>query len=193
MNYNKLFENYPRLENEEILLKKIEKNDLDDYVDINMDEQLYRYKPGKPRKTVSAVENIIGHHERDFYKKKIINLGIYAKSENNKMIGVAEIFDFDQTVNSITIGYTLNKNYWGKGFATKATKMLLDFLFDEIDVNRIQAFVMPENEKSHSVLLRNNFIKEGVIRQGHFWKCRGIVNLVLYSLLKSEHIALRIK
>jgi len=45
-------------------------------------------------KTVSAVDNIIGHHERDFLKRKIINLGIYSKEENNKMIGVAEIFDF---------------------------------------------------------------------------------------------------
>jgi len=165
-----LFESYPKIESEEILLKQIEKYDLDDYVEINMDERLYQYKPGEPRKTVSAVENIIGHHERDFLKRKIINLGIYSKEENNKMIGVAEIFDFDSKVSSITIGYTLNYNYWGRGIATKTTKLLLKFLFNEIDVNRVQAFVMPENVKSSKVLLRNNFIEEGTIRQGYFWK-----------------------
>lgn len=78
---------------------------------------LYRLKPGEPRKTIAAVENIIGHHERDFYKKKIINLGIYLKN-NNKMVGVAEVFDFDNIVNVVTIGYTLNQDYWGQGVAT---------------------------------------------------------------------------
>jgi len=96
MNYDKLFDHYPRIESEDILLKQIEKSDLEDYIEINMDEQLYRYSPGEPRKTVSALENIIGHHERDFHKKKIIILGIYYKQDNNKMVGIAEIFDFDK-------------------------------------------------------------------------------------------------
>jgi ribosomal-protein-alanine N-acetyltransferase len=188
MYYDKLFENFPLIEDDDILLKKIEKQDLNDYVEINMNEVLYRYKPGEPRKTIAAVENIIGHHERDFYKKIIINLGIYLKKDNNKMVGVAELFDFDTKVNSVTIGYTLNQNYWGKGIATQTTALLLNYLFNKIDVNRIQAFVMPQNEKSIKVLLRNKFIKEGTIRQGNYWKGRGIVDLELYSVLKSEYI-----
>jgi ribosomal-protein-alanine N-acetyltransferase len=169
-------------------MKQIVKQDLNDYVDINMNEELYRFKPGEPRKTISAVENIIGHHERDFNKKIVITLGIYLKDENNKMVGVAELFDFDAKVNTATIGYTLNQNYWGSGIATKATALLLDYLFNEIGVNRIQAFVMPQNEKSKNVLLRNKFIKEGTIRQGNYWKGRGIVDLELYSILKSDYV-----
>lgn len=188
MLYDEMFKKYPTIENDDILMKQIEKCDLNDYVEINMNEQLYRYKPGEPRKTISAVENIIGHHERDFYKKKIINLGIYLKKEKNKMVGIFEVFDFDKVVGAVTIGYTLNQSYWGRGIATMATALLLNYLFGEIDVNRIQAFVMPQNEKSKMVLLRNKFIKEGTIRQGNYWKGRGIVDLELYSLLKSEYI-----
>jgi len=33
------------------------------------------------------------------------------------MVGVAEIFDFDNTVNVVMIGYTLNQNYWRRGIA----------------------------------------------------------------------------
>lgn len=187
MNYNKLFEKFPIMENNNILLKQIQKQDLDDYIEINMDAELYRFKPGEPRKTISAVENIIGHHERDFNKKIIINLGIYLKREECKMVGVAEIFDIDTKVSAATIGYTLNQKYWGKGIATESAALLLEYLFHEIDVNRIQAFVMPQNEKSKNVLLRNKFIKEGTIRQGNYWKGRGVVDLELYSLLKSEY------
>lgn len=187
MHYNKMFKNFPKIEDDDILLKQVEQQDLNDYVEINMNEVLYRYKPGEPRKTIAAVENIIGHHERDFYKKKIINLGIYLKKDNNKMVGVAEVFDFDNTVSVVTIGYTLNQNYWGQGIATKMTALLLKYLFNEIDVNRIQAFVMPQNEKSKMVLIRNKFMKEGTIRQGNYWRGRGVVDLEVYSILKSEY------
>jgi ribosomal-protein-alanine N-acetyltransferase len=100
---------------------------------------------------------------------------------------VAEIFDFDTKVSAVTIGYTLNQNYWGKGIASKTTSLLPDYLFNEIEVNRVQAFVMTENEKSKNVLLRNNFVKEGTIRQGNFWQGRGVVDLVLFSILKAEY------
>ncbi|WMJ90024.1 GNAT family N-acetyltransferase [Anaerocolumna sp. MB42-C2] len=193
MHYDKLFKNFPIIEDDDVLMKKIEKQDLNDYAEINMNEELYRFKPGEPRKTIAAVDNIIGHHERDFNKKKIINLGIYLKIMNNKMVGVAEVFDFDRTVNVVTIGYTLNQNYWGRGIATKTTSLLLKYLFNVIDVNRIQAFVMPQNEKSKNVLLRNKFTKEGTIRQGNYWKGRGVVDLELYSILKSEYLYIDVK
>lgn len=91
MNSEILFKSHPTIEDDEILLRQIGKEDLKDYVEINMNEELYRYKPGEPRKTVAAVENIIGHHERDFHKRKVINLGIYLKKANNKLVGVAVI------------------------------------------------------------------------------------------------------
>jgi len=64
---------------------------------------------------------------------------------------------------------------------------MTDYLFNDIGLNRIQAFVMPENAKSLSVLRRNNFVEEGVIRQGHIWKGKGVVDLTLFSMLKSEY------
>lgn len=77
----------------------------------------------------------------------------------------------------MTFGYTINKNYWGNGYATRYTN----------EVNRVQAFVMPENRRSHNVLKRCGFTKEGTIRQGYIWKDKGLVDLTLYSVLSSEY------
>jgi len=107
--------------------------------------------------------------------------------ENNKMVGIAEIFDFNNEVNSLEIGYTVNQNYCGKGIATKATEMMLEFLFNVIDVNRIQASTMPVNEKSQNVLKRNGFVYEGTLRQVKNWIGKGVVDLTFYSILKSEY------
>ncbi len=67
-------------------------------------------------------------------------------------------------------------------------KALCGFLFSTADINRIQAFVMPANVRSGKVLLRSGFLKEGTIRQGAFWTGRGVVDLDLYSLVKSDLI-----
>ncbi len=187
MKYEELFKAFPCIESDEIVLKQIDKADAIDLYAINGNEKLYRYKPGAPRKTLAAVENMIGHYERDFHKKTIIFLGIYLKTEGSKLVGVAEIFDLDKKVNSVTLGYTLNDAYWGRGIATKTTALMVDYLFNTIEVNRIQAFVMPVNEKSKEVLLRNGFVHEGLLRQSQFWTGRGLVDLEVYGLLKEDY------
>ena len=188
MKLDLLFEKYPYLESEDLVLKKIEHEDIDQFYALCSDDVLFKYKPGKAKNNIKSVDNMIDHYERDFNKRKMLFLGIYLKSEAMKLIGLGEVFDFDKKASVVTYGYTINQDYWGKGYATMYSTMVLDYLFGTIEVNRVQAFVMPENKKSHQVLERCGFIKEGTIRQGHVWKDKGVVDLTLYSMLKDEFI-----
>lgn len=180
------YEQFPHIVADEITLRKIVDDDLDSLFEIYSNEKLFKYSPVMLKKNKDTVANMIGHFERDFNKKKEIFLGICLNSELNNIVGVAEIFDYSHEVNMITIGYRLNDRVWGKGIATKTVKAMTDYLFNDIEINRIQAFVMPENIKSQKVLQRNSFVKEGIIRQGYVWKGQGVVDLILFSLLKSD-------
>jgi ribosomal-protein-alanine N-acetyltransferase len=177
------YEQFPYIVTDEITLRKIVVSDLDSLFEIYSNEKLFQYSPVMLKKNKDTVANMIGHFERDFNKRKNIILGICLNSEPNNIVGVAEIFDYFHDVNMITIGYRLNDRFWGKGIATKTVKAMTDYLFNDIGINRIQAFVMPENIKSQNVLQRNSFVKEGIIRQGYVWKGQGVVDLVLYSSL----------
>jgi len=182
-----LFCKFPCLESKEVILKKVENKDADDLFEILTNKNIFKYTPGNPLKTMDAVKKVIGHYERDFKKRKTIFLGIFSKKDKNKLVGIAEIFDFNYEVNSVEIGYRINENYWGKGFATIAAKMMVDFLFNVIEVNRIQATPMPINKNSHKVLKKNGFALEGTLRQVKKWTGTGIVDLTFYSILKSEY------
>jgi len=186
MNKQLLFQQFPHLESCGILLKKVDLADAEDLYEILTNENLFKYRTGNPLKNLAAVKNVIGHYERDFNKHKTIYLGIYLSAGNNKLVGIAEIYDFDYKAERVEIGYTVNDNYWGKGIATKATALMLDFLFDIIGVNSIQASVMPANEKSKKVLERCSFTHDGTLRQAKHWTGKGIVDLDIYSILKSE-------
>jgi len=187
MNKDILFNKFPCLETKDIILKKIENEDADNLFEILTNKNIFKYTPGNPLKTMEAVKNVIGHYERDFNKQKTIFLGIFLKSEKKKLVGIAEIFDFNDDINSVEVGYRINENYWGKGLATKATALMVEFLFNKINVNRIQATPMPINKYSHKVLLNNGFACEGTLRQVKKWTGTGIVDLTFYSILKSEY------
>jgi ribosomal-protein-alanine N-acetyltransferase len=128
---------------------------------------------------------MIGHFERDYNKKTRIKWGIFS---NGVLVGIIEAFDFNKKVDMVTIGYFLAEAYWGKGIASKAVKMVVEFLFNQVEVNRIQAEVMLANEISKKVLIKNGFLKEGTIRQATLWSGKGIVDLEIYGLLKNEYV-----
>jgi [ribosomal protein S5]-alanine N-acetyltransferase len=187
MSCDLLFKEFPHLKSERLVLKRIEEQDIDSLFEIYSNENIFRLRPGNIKKNKAAVLNMIGHFSRDFNKKKTIFLGVYLKGKSGKLIGIGEIFDLNRKVNSITIGYTLNESFWGNGYASEAAKVIIDYLFRQIGINRIQAFVMPRNIKSKNVLKRNKLKKEGTIRQGEFWPGKGVVDLEVYSILKNEY------
>lgn len=183
-----IFHEFPVLKSDQLILKKVEEGNLEDIFAIYDNEHVFEYCGIIPKHNKDTVKKMIGHFERDFLKRTRIKWGIFY---NEQLIGIIEAFDFNQKVNMCTIGYFLAEAYWGKGIATEAVRILLAFLFIEGNVNRIQAEVMPQNESSKKVLLKNGLMYEGTIRQGALWSGKGIVDLEIYSLLREEYMAVK--
>lgn len=179
-------EQFPHIVTEKIMLRKIEESGLEKLFEIYSNKNIFKYIPGDVIKNKTTVLNMIGHFERDYKKGKTLFLGIFSPEAPDELVGVAEIFDFDNKVNMVTIGYRINENYWHMGFATETVGAMVDYLFRMMGMNRIQAFVMPENKHSHRVLLKNKFDCEGVMRQAQYWKGRGVIDVAVYSLLCSD-------
>ena len=180
------YENFPHIAGEQVVLRKVVDGDLDALCELYASEAVFRYIPGDVKKNRSTVQNMIGHFERDFHKKKEIFLGICPADEPGRLVGLCELFDYDARIGGITLGYRICAAFWGRGFATWTVKAATGYLFKETGVNRIQAFVMPENAASCRVLLKNGFQREGLLRQSQYWKGRGIVDLLLFSRLRSD-------
>ncbi len=185
-----LYEEFPYIVANDIIIRKMTENDADALMELCSSEAVYRYAPDfmttKNKKAV--IRNISQIGGRDFEKKLYIIAGVYLQEDPNNIIATAEIFGYDKLVSMAEIGYRINERYWNRGIATKVTQALVAYLFDEIGLNRIQAKVMPENIYSAKVLLKNGFLREGLIRQGNFWKGRGVVDLDMYSLLKVDYV-----
>ena len=92
-------------------------------------------------------------------------LGVWAgyKKESNEFVGFFELTHLDNT-EEIEVGYRLHKRYWNKGYATEMTKVLIDYGFNIIGLDKIVGITHPENIESQNVLLKSGltFIKEDV-------------------------------
>ena len=185
MSIEAIFNEFPILKSDRLIMKKIEEKGLEGVFAIYHNERVFEYCGIIPKHNKDTVRKMISHFERDYIKRTRIKWGIFL---NDELAGIIEGFDFNQKVNMCTIGYFLAESYWGKGIATEAVNVLLAFLYNEGNVNRVQAEVMPQNESSKKVLLKNGFMYEGTLRQATLWSGKGIVDLEIYSILREEYI-----
>ena len=90
--------------------------------------------------------------------------GIESK-ENNKVIGIIEVFDIENDRLG-NVGYRINPNFWSQGICTEALKRVVDFIFLETKLDRLNVEADIENVASNKVLKKCGFTHEGCIRNG---------------------------
>lgn len=178
-----LFEIFPYLKDDHIIIRKMVESDVDSLIEITNNPNVYRYiQPFLYQKSktslLTAIKNL---GNRDFNQKKRIIAGIYLSEEPEKLIGLAEMFDYKKRMNQMTIGYCINESYWHKGIATDAVKLMKNYLCNDICVQKLKAFVMPENVLSEKVLIKNGFIKEQDTVQSENWGGRETVVLNVFT------------
>lgn len=183
-----LYEQFPDIRTDEIIIRKMTELDTDALFAVCSNRNVFRYIPEflytEDKDVLRTAIWKLG--EQDFAERRWIVAGVCLPESPGCVIGTAEMFDYNEHVKAVEIGYRIGEEFWGQGIAAKVVHAMAGYLFDEICINRIQATVLPGNVRSKRVLLKNGFQKEGLLRQVSYWKGRGIVDLEMYSLLKSD-------
>lgn len=168
----------------------MEDNDTLALSEISNNENVYKYiSPFLYKKNMkflsTAIKNLGG---RDFEKKKLIIAGVYLHDNPDKLVGLAEMFDYNKRENKIKIGYRINETYWNKGIATSIIELLLEYLTQEIKIDCIEAFVMPENIYSSKALLKNGFRKEDYLLQEKNWGGKEVADVEVYTYMRENKV-----
>jgi RimJ/RimL family protein N-acetyltransferase len=83
------------------------------------------------------------------------------------------------------IGYWLVREARGQGVGRRAIGLLVDWLFDEVGMERIEIQTFPDNEAAQGLARSLGFVEEGVMRARNLE--RGVrVDLALFALLRDE-------
>jgi RimJ/RimL family protein N-acetyltransferase len=93
----------------------------------------------------------------------------------DRLVGTCAFSQFDGDNGSalyhITIG---EKDAWGRGYGTEATRLMLDHAFGRLGLHRIALFVFEFNERAIRTYRRCGFVIEGraresIFRDGRWW------------------------
>ena len=84
-----------------------------------------------------------------------------------------------------SVGYWISREMEGKGVVTKCCRVLIDYLFDTMGLNRVQINCNVENARSRAIPEKLGFTLEGTLREVEYLDGR-FGDWAVYSLLKRE-------
>jgi RimJ/RimL family protein N-acetyltransferase len=161
---------FPYLSDKLFNLRELSINDATTIVSL-MDYEIakYLYEVPYPYKIDDAL-NFIKSSYNDFRLHKAINFGIEYKNileSKPLLVGTIGIKDIDYANKKSNIGYWIGKQYQGKGIATECIKLVVNYVFDELKIEEISAYVFPDNNPSRRVLEKNGFIETRKVNEYH--------------------------
>ncbi|MBB4826062.1 ribosomal-protein-alanine N-acetyltransferase [Sporosarcina luteola] len=151
------------IQTERLVLRKMKLSDSDCLFDIWSDPEVTKFMNINSFADKKQAIDMIEFLDKLSLDNKAIRYSII-ELESNSIIGTCGYNSVDFSNAKAEIGYDLSKSYWGKGYATEAVRSLLDYAFNTLKFNRIEAKVQPENKSSIKVLQKLNFTFEGTMR-----------------------------
>ncbi|AQQ52479.1 GNAT family N-acetyltransferase [Planococcus lenghuensis] len=115
--------------------------------------------------TVAVQRQKIRESQYQMRENREYSFGIYDLG-TDRLIGHISLYSIKRLpfLNALA-GYSVDEAYAGKGIATEALQLVLDFGFDHLSLHRIEAYVSPENTGSIRVLEKAGLQREGLLRE----------------------------
>lgn len=87
------------------------------------------------------------------------------------------------------LGYWIGKAYWGQNYMTEAVGRIIQYGFEELDLNRIYAECFAFNIGSARVMEKNGMKREAYLRQAVLHRVSGeLRDLIVYGILRCEYL-----
>lgn len=154
---------FPVLETERLLLRSLENSDAEfifkHFSDPAVTQHLLDSPPMSRRSEARDLITFYKSRERHDPNR----WGVVTRSDNS-VIGTCGFHNWAPRHHRAEIGYDLSPHAWGHGYMAEALRAVLAHGFKDMNLNRIEAFVFGENEKSIRLLDKLGFQGEGVLR-----------------------------
>jgi ribosomal-protein-alanine N-acetyltransferase len=178
--------NFPKIETDRLILKKIEVKDATSILNIFSNEEVMKYYGQFPIKSIEEAKSLITIFDENLKNNKGIRWGILLKEEN-RIIGTCGYHNWNKKHSRAEIGYELSMDSWGKGYIKEALGAIIGYGYEVMNLNRIEAVVYPENKASIKSLINQGFKKEGVLEEYAFFR-NAYQDLIMFSLLKKNWV-----
>ena len=177
--------NLPLIETPRLILREVELNDTYDMYDYAKLREVGPTAGWQPHNSPSETRATIKLFQS---KKKYGQPGVFAivLKESNKMIGTVELHTYTKDFKA-ELGYTISPKYWGNGYAVEASKYVVAWGFEELNLKRIECTAFTTNSQSNRVCEKLGLTYEGRRKNGYVLYDGTIHDLDCYAITDYEY------
>lgn len=169
---------------ERLRLRPLRDDDAPALFGIFSDPRVMRYWSAPAWTADGDARDYIARDREAMSRGDYLRLGI-ERREDARLIGMCTLFSLAPQCRRAELGYALAADAWGNGYMDEALRALLDFGFNTLGLNRVEADIDPRNGPSARSLERLRFRREGLLRER--WIVAGEVqDSLVFGLLRSD-------
>jgi ribosomal-protein-alanine N-acetyltransferase len=151
---NRSFTTFPILATERLTLRQLVLNDEQEIFTLRSDSRINKYLDRQISNTIDDARNFINKVNENIKINDSLYWGI-TLSEKNILVGTICLFGFSN--DKCEIGYELLTNFQGKGIMKEAAEKVIDYAFNTIKVQKIEACLHRNNQSSIKLLEKFSF------------------------------------
>lgn len=175
-----------RIETDRLILRRYVIEDADAmYKNWASDSEVTKFLTWQPHSSVDVSRGIIENWLKEYSDEKYYQWAIVLKDNGDEPIGGISVVKMNEDISMVHIGYCLGRAWWRRGIMSEALKAVMDFMFDTVEVNRVESRHDPMNPNSGKVMQKCGMKYEGTLRSADR-NNQGICDACYYALLRSE-------
>jgi ribosomal-protein-alanine N-acetyltransferase len=147
---------FPNLSTNRLSLRKLVIDDKQELMRLRSDERVNKYLDRAPTKSLQETEAYIHKINKILTDKEGAYWAISLKNED-KLIGTICYWNFEPDKDLAEIGYELSPAYQGQGLMQEAVEKVIEYGFKAMQLKIITGLTDVANERSVSLLKKNNF------------------------------------
>lgn len=165
-----------------VLLRPVEKRDLNVFYDIWSDEEVRKFDGSYvlPPSKEYITENFNRFLNLDKKYLSIIN-------EKGVLIGYITYEEAKNCCNVYIIGITIGKTFWSRGYGKESIRTILRYLFMSKGAERVELEVLDFNDRAIGCYKKCGFVEEGRKRNRCFSEGK-YVDLIIMGIIKEEYV-----
>jgi len=181
------FSHFPTLETDRLLLRKMTPQDVTALLKHFGNPEVIKFIDMQPIKTIEQADEWLRWMGGFFAARDGLRWGVVLKADGS-FIGSGGLHNWNKEANYAELGFDIAAEQWRQGYATEVASALIEFGWNQLNLNRIEADILQGNLGSGLVLEKLGFRKEGVLRQ-RVRKGGKYYDIYLYGLLRSDYRA----
>lgn len=175
-----------KLETERLILRRFVIEDAEAmYRNWASDSEVTKYLTWPPHDSVGTSKAVLNDWVARYSDESFYQWAIVPKENRNQPIGSIGAVSLKEDISAAHIGYCIGRRWWHRGITSEALKAVMDFFFDEVEVNRVESRHDPRNSHSGMVMQKCGMKFEGTLRSSDR-NNQGICDMCWYASLKSE-------